>query len=265
MWATLAQIALIPVAVLFASVFLVALGTPWIAAAWVVAYLTRGRMPDRARVAIVSLIVACGIAPLVYAHGVINVYIVAMDGGQPPLGSSLISILATWLIAFTLGLVWLAKRPARSAADRTDLRARSPLVLGAIAIAGVAILAVLTYRWYVDKYGDAHVRVVTVGEPPVAELSLSSGTCPTLQPRISGGTRVYVAECVLSSRPTRIAVRCPDPSLPDAFIEHAFEPRASSNYVLFENVCESSPQQILDANRRATGTSVWRANPRPSP
>ena len=47
---------------------------------------------------------------MIYAHGVINVYIVALDGGKPPVGESLISVAMTWILGMIVGFLWLAKR-----------------------------------------------------------------------------------------------------------------------------------------------------------
>src|SRR4029453_12685759 len=166
MWDTLGQIATIPFALAMGSVFLVALGLPWIAAAWVFSYVMRGRMGDGARLAIASLIAACGIAPLVYAHGVINVYMVAMDGGRPPIVPSLASVAVTWAIVFAVARLWLAKRRGHAGPARDAAATRSPRVMALIAVAGFAVLAVLVYRWYMDNYADADVRVVTVANRP---------------------------------------------------------------------------------------------------
>jgi hypothetical protein len=84
------------------SPFLGLLGLPWIFIAWLFWRCTKTYSRSQYRVLLTTLLVAVGVAPFVYAHGVINLYIVALWGGGPPLLQSFLSIIVTWVIVYFL-------------------------------------------------------------------------------------------------------------------------------------------------------------------
>lgn len=128
------------------------------------------------------------------------------------------------------------------------------------ALLSVAVIAILSVSVLAAEW--AAVRVDALGEPAIAELSVSSGFCARARPFVAPqGVRALTFECGAPPGRVRISARCGDPSLPTAVVEADFSPGGSpSNHVQFNDVCSSSAGQIDSANRRRLGSRVWRAN-----
>lgn len=91
---------------LFLIMFLLLLGSPWILVVAIVWAITRDVKPDWFRIAVRTLPLALGFAPVSTAHALLPAYFTLVVG---PSGSSKVavkSILTTWLILNALG--WLA-------------------------------------------------------------------------------------------------------------------------------------------------------------
>ena len=128
----------------------------------------------------------------------------------------------------------------------------APLSIALLALASVSVVAA---DW-------AAVRVDALGEPAIAELSVSSGFCARARPFVApNGVRGLTFECGAPPGLLRFSAKCGDPGLPTAVVEAEFSPGGSpSNYVQFNDVCSSSAAQIDLANRRRLGSRAWRAN-----
>ena len=100
---TLASFPKVFLLVLMVCGLAVVMGSPFLALAFIWWRLTRSRVPASIRVVVASFVSAVGLAPFVYAHGVVPIYVLLLSG--EPLSRSL---LTTFGVTFGLVLVLFA-------------------------------------------------------------------------------------------------------------------------------------------------------------
>ena len=103
----------------------------------------------------------------------------------------------------------------------------------------------------------AGIKVHHVGSPAPAAITIDQGKCSTLDSVDSDGKLLSTTDCGGPPGERRIAVKCAGTTLPEAFIQQHF-PSGESHYVVFNNVCSSTADEIQKENQRARGRlAVW--------
>ena len=86
---------------LMALPFIVLLGLPWLLVALIWWRLSRKRVPELFRATIAAFISSCGLAPYLYGHGAVPIYIMLFFGDPLP-PNALPSFVITFVILFSL-------------------------------------------------------------------------------------------------------------------------------------------------------------------
>lgn len=92
------DIALYPVAILIAFSFCVLMGLPWLIATWLWWRFSL-RTHIALRVGVAATLSTLGVAPYIYAHGAMPIYIAVLVGGEIPVRFMAVSFSITFLVA----------------------------------------------------------------------------------------------------------------------------------------------------------------------
>jgi hypothetical protein len=92
-----------------AAPFLLALSAPWLFAA-AIAWRLSAKLKRHLRVVLASSVAAPGVAPVLYPHGAVNLYVLLLRGESLPLATSLLSLLSTWAVLLAAGFAYTGIR-----------------------------------------------------------------------------------------------------------------------------------------------------------
>jgi len=98
---------------LMALPFIVLFGLPWLLVAWIWWRLSRKRAPELLRTTIAAFLSSCGLAPYLYGHGAVPIYIILLSGDPVP-PNIVPSFVVTFVILFSLITLATRRRNSRA-------------------------------------------------------------------------------------------------------------------------------------------------------